>query len=468
MWFRRDLRVHDNPALFHAAEASREVLAVYIASEKTWSSHHMSLSQKKWIRQNLDLLKKSLQLLNIPLIILKNDFYSDCHQTLASLVKEFKVTSLYYNREYEFDEQRRDRKISHHFGKLGVKIHAFDDQCLVSPDGLLSGKGEPYTVYTPYKKKAYKLMLEGQLLRAPYPIPKKIKSPCKIDGRDLFILPAIQQDISWLKPGEKIAARNLDLFLEGRINKYHEKRDFPAFDMTSRLSPYLAIGVISSTMCFERLLEVTRNHALNEVLDRTGPETWLSELLWRDFYKMICFHFPRVSRGQPFKLNTLKLRWSDNQMHFDAWCKGQTGVPIVDSAMRQLNQTGWMHNRLRMVVAMYLTKNLWLDWRKGEAYFASQLVDWDFSANNGGWQWSASSGNDAAPYFRVFNPILQSERFDPEGKFIRQYCPELSHLKNKAIHYPAERFNGQLSYPAPLVDLKKSRVEAIEAFKQIG
>ncbi|HBU41695.1 MAG TPA: deoxyribodipyrimidine photo-lyase, partial [Microbacterium sp.] len=268
-------------------------------------------------------------------------------------------------------------------------------------------------------------------------------------------------------PGEHAAQRRLKSFLENRIDTYKQDRDFPASDATSVLSPYLACGSISLRRCAHEAVEWN-----NGKLDKGSPGAvhWISELIWREFYKYILVGFPRVSMHRAFNTSTERLGWNENDEHLSAWKEGRTGVPIVDAAMRQLVQTGWMHNRLRMIAAMFLTKNLFIDWRIGERFFMQHLIDGDLAANNGGWQWSASTGTDAAPYFRIMNPYSQSKKFDPEGEFIRAYVPELSELDAKDIHDPSQlppMARDKLDYPAPIVDLKASRVRAIEAFKAL-
>jgi len=268
--------------------------------------------------------------------------------------------------------------------------------------------------------------------------------------------------------GEREALRRLDRFVEERIERYDVDRDHPAIEATSTLSPYLACGVISPRQCLAAVADVHEGS-----IDTTGAgaKTWISELVWREFYRHVLFGFPRVCRGRPFKPETEALNWCDDSDAFRAWCEGRTGVPIVDAAMRQLARTGWMHNRLRMIVAMYLTKDLFVDWREGERFFMHQLVDGDFANNNGGWQWSASTGTDAAPYFRVFNPTSQSRRYDSHGEFIRTWCPELQHLDDRSIHEPAslsaER-RGGLDYPAPLVDHAEARRRTLAEWGRIS
>jgi len=268
--------------------------------------------------------------------------------------------------------------------------------------------------------------------------------------------------------GERKALRRLDRFVERRIDRYHEDRDYPSIEGTSALSPWLACGALSPRQCLQAAAEAN----LGEIdSGRRGVTTWIAELVWREFYRHVLVGFPRVSRGRAFRRETDRLPWRGDDEALRRWREGRTGVPIVDAAMRQMRATGWMHNRLRMIAAMYLAKDLFLDWRSGEAVFMRGLVDGDFANNNGGWQWSASTGVDAAPYFRVFNPVRQSERWDPEGRFIRTWCPELAGLGPKEIHDPSRLGAGRLArldYPEPLVDHGLARERVVEAFKSLG
>jgi deoxyribodipyrimidine photo-lyase len=268
--------------------------------------------------------------------------------------------------------------------------------------------------------------------------------------------------------GEKVAKRHLQHFIQHTLFSYDQTRDYPAIEGTSRLSPYLATGMISPRQCFLAALAANQGELTT---GNKGALTWMSELIWREFYKHILVAYPRVSMHLPYRLETKKIDWRYNEKQWLAWQHGNTGYPIVDAAMRQLNTTGWMHNRLRMIVAMFFTKNLFFDWRLGEQYFIEHLIDGDLAANNGGWQWCASTGTDAAPYFRVFNTVTQSERFDEKGKFIRRYCPELTSLSDDTIHDPHGRaplLVQKLHYPASIVNLALSRKHAIETFKYLS
>ena len=265
--------------------------------------------------------------------------------------------------------------------------------------------------------------------------------------------------------GEDHAQARLQTFIEKKIKHYAAHRDFPALDGTSTLSPYLAAGIISPRQCLKAAMDVNGQRL------ESGDESvlsWINELIWREFYKHILMGFPRVSMNKAFKMSTENIRWDNDEALFAAWCEGRTGYPLVDAAMRQLKQIGWMHNRLRMVTAMFLVKDLLIDWRWGEKFFMQHLIDGDLAANNGGWQWAASTGTDAAPYFRVFNPVSQSQKYDPAGEFIRRYCPELRDCDNKTLHAPYA-LSGQYSllfnYPRPIIDHAAARQRVLHVFK---
>ena len=262
--------------------------------------------------------------------------------------------------------------------------------------------------------------------------------------------------------GEAAALKRLQAFLDNKVMEYSESRNIPILDGTSRISAYLALGIISPRRC---ILEALKLNKFEFAAGNNGICKWIDEIVWREFYRNIMHSFPRVSKNRPFNLLTEGISWRHNDDEFEAWKTGNTGLPLIDAAMRQLLNEGWMHNRLRMVVAMFFSKNLLHDWRLGEQYFMQNLIDGDFASNNGGWQWSASTGTDAAPYFRIFNPVTQSQNFDPEGLFIKSFVPELEHLTAKEIHLPSFDIFTKADYPKPIVDLKLSRQRAIDIFK---
>ncbi|MCA9279504.1 MAG: deoxyribodipyrimidine photo-lyase [Phycisphaeraceae bacterium] len=471
VWMRTDLRTHDNPALHHACKASsRGVVAVFTICPKQWLSHDMAPIKAAFILRNLKDLSETLAKKNIALKIIETPTFATVPKLLKKLANEHECDALYFNREYEVNEQERDEEVTKVFESAGISIHAFTDQCVFAPGEVLTGKGDPYTVFTPFKKSWCAAVDEDrdriELLSAPRKLAEMVSTPDDIPASIKGFSIADPREDLW-HAGEKHAISRLNAFIENRLRSYKDARDVPAINGTSTISPYLASGVVSLRTCVHAAVQ-----ANNGKLDtgNIGATTWISELVWREFYKHILFHFPRVCKHRAFKVETERLRWNDNNEHFAAWCEGRTGFPIVDAAMRQLVQTGWMHNRLRMIVAMFLSKNLFLDWRLGERFFMRHLIDGDLAPNNGGWQWSASTGTDAAPYFRIFNTVTQSKKFDPDGSFIRKFVPELKDVDNDAIHDPStlpELARANLDYPQPIVDLKQTRERAIEAFREL-
>ena len=384
---------------------------------------------------------------------------------LLTLSRRHACATLYFNREYEVNELRRDHAVTEIFEGDGREVLAYTDQVVVDVGELRTQTGGWYKVFTPFKRKWC------EVVRAAGP-PRVLSRPrrqVQLDIKSDRVPSTLKGFAGTGRPdlwpeGAAEARKRLKIFVSKRIGDYHHDRDYPALDGTSTLSAYLAIGVISPRQCLHAALEANNNR-----LDsgKQGIATWITELIWREFYRHVLIGFPHVCRNRPFKRDTDKLPWRHDEEQFAAWCAGQTGFPLVDAGMRQLAQTGWMHNRLRMVVAMFLTKDLFIDWRWGEHYFMQHLVDADFASNNGGWQWSASTGTDAAPYFRVFNPLSQSKRYDSSGSFIRRFVPELAELPAERIHDPHARPVADLDYPPPIVDRRRTRELVTQAFRRL-
>jgi len=471
IWFREDLRIHDNTALIAARNQSEHLVAVYFITPKTWRSHDLAATRINFMLQGLALLQKNLDSLHIPLLVFQCPKFSDIDPILCQVAEHYKATHVFANKQYEVNELARDVSVEKALAKINIKFHTYDDQTIIAPDKIKTQKNTVYTVFTPYKKAWINTFIEEPPIVLK--VPKKAKKNDAPEFKHNTLLTDIPEkipgftstvDVKLWPAGEKIALKQLDKFVSTKIKKYEKERDFPALDGTSQISPYLATGMLSARMCLEKALKANKGKLID---GNKNIDCWISELIWREFYKSILVGFPRVCRHRAFQLDTEKLKWHSNHDHLVAWKNGKTGFPIVDAAMRQLKQTGWMHNRLRMITAMFFSKLLWIDWRLGEQYFMQHLIDGDFASNNGGWQWSASTGTDAAPYFRIFNPISQSEKFDPKGEFIRQYCPELADLDDNAIHNPYEYAIGELDYPQPIIDYKKCREYAIETFKKL-
>lgn len=420
-WFRRDLRLYDNAGLYHALRGDHPVLPVFIfdrnildeledRTDRRVEFIHLALQE---IQQQLVKLGSSLDVRYGKPV----DIYNE-------LLREYDVRTIFTNHDYEPYARERDSSIEKLLIENNTGFCTFKDQVILEKDEVLKDDGKPYTVFTPYSRK-WKAVLTDFHLK-PYPNKKYFKNFYKQPERKMPALKEMGFESTGLSFPEKEWKGQV-------IRNYKEQRDIPSVQGTSRLSVHLRFGTISiRTLAAEA-------GALNE--------TFLNELIWRDFYHMILWHFPKVV-GHAFKPEYDKIRWRNNEKEFKAWCDGKTGYPIVDAGMRELNVTGFMHNRVRMIVASFLTKHLLIDWRWGEAYFAKKLLDFDLAANNGGWQWAAGSGCDAAPYFRVFNPYLQTKKFDPELKYVRKWVPEFE----------------ELTYPQPIVEHEVARKRCLETY----
>ncbi|EFO80598.1 Deoxyribodipyrimidine photo-lyase [Oscillochloris trichoides DG-6] len=455
-WFRRDLRLSDNPALSAAALASGgHVLPVYILDPTLLNGLWASPARSAFLIAGLRALDAQLQHHGLRLIVRHGEPVA----TLLHLVAETGASAVTWNRDYSPYSRRRDQAIEAALHAAGCAVQHTHDVAICPPDQILTKNATPYSVYTPYARQ-WRTWLAHADLR---PVAAPILQPC----RDLPVSHAIPDLLAPhpLPPAGELAAQTiLDEFTRTSLRTYATQRDLPAVPGTSRLSPYLRFGMIAVRQC----LAVAQAHP------GPGADTWIAELAWRDFYIQVLFHHPHVLRGA-FKPQYDDLAWENDPDLFAAWCAGHTGYPMVDAAMRQLQQEGWMHNRARMIVASFLTKDLLIDWRWGERYFMQMLLDGDPAANNGGWQWAASTGTDAQPYFRIFNPTCQGQKFDPHGDYIRRYLPELAGVPNHKIHTPhllsaSEQMRAGVrighDYPAPLVDHAQRRERALGIYRR--
>jgi deoxyribodipyrimidine photo-lyase len=418
-WFRRDLRVADNAGLYHALKAAMPVLPVFIFDtlilDKLDDKHDRRVD---FIYQTLQQVKAELEEAGGSLLVLHGD--------PQKLFKKLQPGAVYTNHDYEPYARERDAQVRQHLEARGIAFHSFKDQVIFEQDEVVKDNGEPYTVFTPYSRK-WKNTLRPFYAKS-YPTERYVKHLKRVKPLSIPTM----RDIGFAASHATFPPRTIRQTV---IKDYHHTRDFPALAGTTRLSVHLRFGTVS----IRKLVQV----ALRK------NDTWLNELIWRDFYHSILWHFPHVA-GNSFKPAYDHIAWRNDEKEFKAWCEGRTGYPIVDAGMRELSETGFMHNRVRMITASFLTKHLLIDWRWGEAYFAEKLLDFDLAANNGGWQWAAGSGCDAAPYFRVFNPTLQTEKFDPQGKYIKTWVPEA----------------GTPAYPAPVVDHAQARDRALRVYKK--
>ena len=462
IWLRSDLRIDDNPALDMANIECTQIACVYLLSEKEWETHNNANVKLDFIVRNLFELSKDLRKLNIPLLSASVESFNEVPNQIAKICKSNNISKCYWNNEFGVDEQARDKNVKSILKGIKVDYESFHEQTLFEPGTLLTAQGKPFSVFTPFKKKWIENFSHDHLdiesnfsAKKPFDIVDPINHELKFHKTH-------NVDMSLWPAGEVAANNRLQSFLEKKVFNYSKDRNDPIIDGTSRLSPYLALGVISNRRC---VLEALMLNNFELQAGNKGICKWIDEIIWREFYKNIMYSFPRVSMNKPFNLSTQSIKWRHNEEDINAWKNGKTGFPLIDAAMQQLKYEGWMHNRLRMVVAMFFTKNLLLDWRIGEAFFMKNLIDGDFASNNGGWQWSASTGTDAAPYFRIFNPVTQSQNFDSEGRFIKKYLPQLASLNDKEIHLPSPEHLYKIDYPSQIVDLKSSRLRAIEVFK---
>ncbi|MDE8555744.1 deoxyribodipyrimidine photo-lyase [Pantoea vagans] len=464
VWLRNDLRINDNLALHAACRDSKaKVIALFLATPKQWQQHDMSPRQAAFIHASLVEVQNALAERGIALHYQACYAFSDSIDALTEFCEKHQVDQLFYNYQYEMNERQRDAEAEKRLDDAGVICQGFDDSLLLPPGSVQSGDRSMYKVFTPFSKAFVRRLQQSLPECVPAPKPRD-GAPLKTTRLPAFDCPTKAFDEDLFPAGEAAALKRLRHFATKPVLDYPAKRDLPALDATSLLSVYLSTGVLSPRQCLHRVL-----HEHPDALDNSRAFTWLNELIWREFYRHLLVAYPALCRHKPFIDWTQNVEWQRDDAHFDAWKAGKTGFPIVDAAMRQMKALGWMHNRLRMITASFLVKDLLIDWREGERYFMQQLIDGDLAANNGGWQWAASTGTDSAPYFRIFNPTTQGERFDEQGEFIRHYLPELADVPDSHIHQPhvwAEKNNRKLDYPAPIVDHKAARKKTLDAFER--
>ena len=458
--FSNDLRLEDNAALYNASLGRNGLEALFLFNKDKWQLHYESPLKIKFQLNNLEIIKEELDNLNINLRVLSPKLDDENKLILEEALK-INASKVFINSEYGFNEKQRDENLRKLLADNRIDLIEFDSS-IINPKKIVTGAGTYFKVFTPYSR-SFREELNKEYLQC---FPAPVKQETKIGDSDE--IPKFELDnalkknaIKLYEPGEKAAIEILENFFENKISDYKVARDFPAQDSTSKLSVYLSSGIISAKKCVSKLLEISEDSP------GTGEYSWFNEIIWREFYKYIIFHYPRVSMRKSFNEKYDQVKWRDHEEDFVAWTKGETGFPIIDAAMKQLLNIGWMHNRLRMIVAMFLSKNLLIDWKRGEEFFMQNLIDGDHASNVGGWQWSASTGVDAAPYFRIFNPITQSEKFDKEGLFLKHYLPNLEGLSSKEIHNPDIELRKELNYPMPITDLSSSRKRAIEVFSKI-
>lgn len=417
-WFRRDLRLTDNAALYHALRENKNVLPIFIFDTEILDKLEDRADRRvQFIHHTLTNLNQQLEEIGSSLIVL--------HGNPVELFKKITPHAVYTNHDYEPYARARDEQVGEILKKKGSALRTFKDHVIFEKTEVTKDDGSPYTVFTPYSKK-WKARLTSFYYKS-YPVERYFRSFKKIKPVAIASL----EDIGFKQTNIPFPARSIR---QSIIEQYDKIRDYPAIQGTTRLSVHVRFGTVSIRKLVQ--LALKKN------------QIWLTELIWREFYQMILWHYPEVDKA--FKPAYDRIKWRNNEKEFKTWCAGKTGYPIVDAGIRELNETGFMHNRVRMIVASFLTKHLLIDWRWGEAYFAEKLLDFDLAANNGGWQWAAGSGCDAAPYFRVFNPYLQTKKFDPDLKYIKKWVPEYD----------------SSSYPKPVVDHEFARKRVLKAYQE--
>ncbi len=421
-WFRRDLRLHDNASLYHALSSGNHVLPIFIFDKHILDK----LSNPKdarvhFIFESLQEIQQQLKAIGSSLHV----YYGTPEEAFDFFSTHYSIKSVYTNHDYEPYAIGRDEKIAKQLAAKGISFQSFKDQVIFEKDDVIKDDRKPYTVFTPYSRKWKFTLMNNPIVF--FPSENKMEAFLKMNGVEIPTLESMGFEQSNIHFPDKTVRGNI-------IKIYHQQRDIPSIQGTSRLSVHLRFGTISIRQLAVKAIE--------------WNEGFLNELIWRDFYHQILFHFPSVAAGKSFKPAYDAIPWRSSDADFEAWQQGRTGYPLVDAGMRELNETGFMHNRVRMVTASFLCKHLLLDWRLGETYFAEKLLDFDFAANNGGWQWASSSGCDAAPYFRVFNPTLQAQKFDAASTYIKKWVPEIN----------------SFNYPTPIVNHELARKRCIDTY----
>lgn len=458
-WFRRDLRLNDNLALQAALDSGEPVIPLFIFDDAILKSSRSGVARMAFLLKALESLDESLQKYGAHLVL----HHGDPLEILTKLIEETGATTLYFNRDYTPFARRRDKTLQE---QLRVEIRTFDDAVLLAPGEIVKPDGSPFMVYTPFKKQ-----WKSQPKREK--ISFQSGSFAALETQNLPTLEELgfANSIGLPEASESEARRRLDAFIAAPIYAYSETRNHLTPDPfrdarmeTSCLSPYLRFGMLSPRQAYWAAREAYQR--TDDVKKRDSVETWVDEVIWREFYVHVMYHFPHVDKSS-FRPEYNRVEWRDAPAELQAWKDGLTGYPVVDAAMRQLKTIGWLPNRARMVVASFLTKDLVIDWREGEQHFMKHLIDGDPAANNGGWQWTAGTGTDAQPYFRIFNPISQSRKFDAAGHYIRRWIPELANVPDAFIHTPWEMETPPKNYPPPIVDHEFARERTLAAYHAV-
>jgi len=464
LWFRNDLRLQDNSALAAAVSAGQPIIPVYIWDPASYGDWAPGGASKWWLHHSLQRFGKSLEALGSQLVLRSGDSL----EILQQLIAETGANALYWNRRYQPPVREMDAEIKRQLIEQGLEVRSFNSTLLNEPHTVSTKTGQPYKVYTPFFKAVQPRAVEPPVEVDTKKIDFQKSLPQSESLHSLGLMPEIHwydgMEAQW-EPSESAARTRLDRFIEKAVGQYSTDRDLPDVDGTSSLSPYLQFGQIGP----RQIVEALKHHT---DLKQDGPFVFLKEIYWREFAYNVLYHFPHTA-DSPLQSKYADFPWEHDAELLRRWQRGQTGYPIIDAGMRQLWQTGWMHNRVRMIVSSLLVKHLLQDWKEGAKWFWDTLVDADLASNSLGWQWSGGCGADAAPYFRVFNPITQGKKFDPEGAYVKRYVPELAKLPAKYVHEPWEAPDGILqyagveldkNYPRPVIEHAAGRARALQAF----
>lgn len=456
-WFRNDLRLGDQRGLSELASRVEQMAAVFVLDPRLLSPQRTGAARVRFLLDSLERLARDLEAREVPLVVRRGR----PEQVIPRLVRDLAVGCAAWNRDSTPFARARDERVRAALARNGVAVIEAKDRVVFEAAEVRTRQGRPYSVYTPYRNEWMRRWREApdpplRAPRLPAPIPGVVSDPIPDPaslgfGGDRTQIPT---------GGERAAHRRLGSFLDRDLARYAQLRDVPADDATSRLSAHLRFGTISARACLAAAMERVRDDARRA----GGGAKWIDELVWREFHHAILEVHPRVMR-EAYQSDFARVEWNEDEEAFRAWCEGRTGYPIVDAGMRQLAATGWMHNRVRMIAASFLVKDLLVDWRRGEAFFFRHLVDADPANNNGGWQWCASTGTDPMPWFRIFDPTAQGERFDPDGRYVRRWVPELRAVEDRCVHRPWRACAGARDYPAPIVDHAERRRLALRRFE---
>ncbi|KAI8350659.1 CDP photolyase [Mortierella sp. GBAus27b] len=481
MWFRNDLRLLDNKALYAASLRAKigdkkNLVGLFIISESEWDGHDEAPVKIDFWMRNLAVLKESLGKLNIPLIVKKAASGLDVAKIVESLVKELDISHVFWNTEYMVDENQRDANVRNALARLsGVYVEEFDDLCVIPPKEIKIKTGDAFTDFNSFHTVWCNTVETNPRYIELLPIPEANAPEAKQTYSEYLnaTVPSShthsldREVIEQLYPeGEEMAHKKLKDFIETKVMVYDKIRDNPQ-ENNIALAPYLANGILTFRQCVVAARTANNNKIL---VGNDGVKAFIKEIVWKEFYRHVLVFFPKICMDRAFKSNTENIRWSNDDRKFQMWCQGKTGYPLVDAGMRQLQNTGFMPSKVRVFTACFLIKDLLISWKKGEKYFMNNLIDGDLASNNGGWQWCASTGVESQPYFRSFNPVQESQKFDPSGHYIRQWVPELKNLTDKQVHDPyhtlsAKEF-GKLAYPKPIVDHAEAKKKFVDEYKR--